>query len=142
MHGREERAPGLTSPEGWRSCEEYLFAVDLYNNSYWWECHEALEGLWIAAGRTSIQAHFFQAIIQAAAANLKWHLDNDSAARFLTQESSKKLERVLASLPEEARGRYMGLDVAAFESELQAFHAGPRPGSPRRAHPPLISLGI
>lgn len=137
LYGRAEHAPDLTPPERWRSSSEYLYAIDLYNDSFWWECHEALEGLWIAAGRTSLQAHFFQAIIQAAAANLKWHLQNESAARFLTLEASKKFDRLLDAGATGPTGRYMGVDVAGFMAALKAFHVEQR--APRD-HPPLIQL--
>ena len=49
---------------------DYLYAIDLYNYAYWWECHEVLEGLW-RAGQTTKQGNFFRALIQLAAANLK-----------------------------------------------------------------------
>lgn len=44
--------PALSLPdlnhEDWRKSEEYLYSIDLFNEEYWWECHEVLEGLWHA----------------------------------------------------------------------------------------------
>ena len=37
---------------------DYLYAIDLYNYAYWWECHEVLEGLW-RAGQTTEARKFF-----------------------------------------------------------------------------------
>ncbi|MFN7972153.1 MAG: DUF309 domain-containing protein [Acidobacteriota bacterium] len=138
-YGHKEPAPtDLTSPDDWRRCRTYLHAIDLYNNGYWWECHEALEGLWIAAGKFSIQALFFQAIIQAAAANIKWHLQNQSAAKLLTRQSGEKLQKVMGRGAADGR-TYMGLDVRDFLDRLEGFHTaggGTAPG----AYPPLIEL--
>jgi hypothetical protein len=41
--------PAFT-PEDWRSCDLYLYGIDLFNHGYWWEAHEALEDVWLAAG--------------------------------------------------------------------------------------------
>ena len=35
----------------WRSCIPYLYGIDLFNHEYWWEAHESLEAVWVAAGR-------------------------------------------------------------------------------------------
>ena len=132
-HGEPEPEADLGPPEEWRECRCYLWAIDLYNNGFWWECHEALESLWIEAGKRGPQALFFQAIIQAAAANIKWHLDNPSAARFLTEEASKKFDVVLEQA---SPAPYMGLDVADFVARLRAFHVGGAAAD----YPPLINL--
>jgi len=63
--------PDLTTND-WRQCESYLYGIDLFNLGYWWECHEILEGLWHAAGRETATAHALQAVIQCAAAHLKF----------------------------------------------------------------------
>lgn len=134
-HGKAEPDAILTPPEDWRSCRDYLHAVDLYNAAYWWESHETLESLWIAAGKASSQAIFFQGIIQAAAANIKWHLKNEGAASFLAKEAGKKLEKAAS----EGEQRYMGLDVTAFAQDLVAFHVEGGGRDPS-AWPPLIVL--
>ena len=37
----------------WKNNEDYLLGIDLYNYHYYWEAHEAWEGLWIASIRNS-----------------------------------------------------------------------------------------
>ncbi len=66
----EPKLPDLNT-EDWRQCEHYLYGIDLFNEGYWWECHEVLEGLWHAAGIGTPAAHVLQAVIQCAAAHLK-----------------------------------------------------------------------
>ena len=134
-HGAAEPEADLTSPGEWRRSSAYLRSIDLYNEGYWWESHETLEALWVAAGKFSPQALFFQGIIQVAAANIKWHLKNETAAAFLAKEAGAKLARATR----EAVTTYMGLDVAAFVVRVRAFHiegGGAEPG----AWPPFIVL--
>src|SRR5437868_3427744 len=61
-------------PEQWRRSMEYLYGCDLYNHGYWWEAHEAWEGLWRVVPRDSAQHRFLQGIIQVAACHLKLYL--------------------------------------------------------------------
>jgi hypothetical protein len=37
--------PDVPDPERWEACREYLRGVDLFNAGYWWESHEAWEGV-------------------------------------------------------------------------------------------------
>src|ERR1035437_2234874 len=37
------------APEEWRTLDDWLYGVDLFNRFYFWEAHEAWEGLWAAA---------------------------------------------------------------------------------------------
>jgi len=65
----------FTTPLGkWQENESYLYAVDLYNDAFWWESHEALEGLWRKVPREKIQGQFLQGLIKISAAFLKWTL--------------------------------------------------------------------
>lgn len=62
------------APERWEEDEEYLFGCDLYNHAYWWEAHEAWEGLWRLCEPDGIPFRFFQGLIQVSAAHLKLFL--------------------------------------------------------------------
>ena len=106
--------PVLLGPEQWRRMGDYLYAIDLYNYAYWWECHEMLEGLW-RAGQTTKQGNFFRALIQLAAANLKRSLGYGQAADNLTFRAISRFEQVPAF--------YMGIEVASLLSHLRE-HSG------------------
>lgn len=54
-----------------REPDEFLYAVDLFNHGYYWEAHEAWEGLWKTHGRLGPQARFYQGLIKLAAAAVK-----------------------------------------------------------------------
>lgn len=58
-------------PASWRSCREFLWAIDLFNSGYYWEAHEVWEGLWHRAGRRGLTADFLKGLIKLAAAGVK-----------------------------------------------------------------------
>lgn len=105
--GKPEPSAAHLPPEEWRANDLYLFGIDLYNYAYWWECHEALEALWRAAGRTFPQAQFYQGIIQVAAANLQRFLGRVDVAARLFSEGLERLRAVSQKV-------YMGVDVPDF----------------------------
>jgi predicted metal-dependent hydrolase len=106
-------------PEQWQRADEYLYGIDLYNYAYWWECHEVLERLWHAAGHKTEQGNFFRALIQLAAANLKYFLGHCQAAGNLLQRGLTRFERVPDC--------YMGIDVARLIDHLRQHKQGPAP---------------
>src|SRR5712692_9058451 len=42
--------------EEWRTRDDWLYGVDLFNFHYFWEAHEEWEGLWAAVERASAPA--------------------------------------------------------------------------------------
>ena len=44
-YGMVHDVPQPPNPEDWRACGDYLYGVDLFNHGYYWEAHEAWEGL-------------------------------------------------------------------------------------------------
>ena len=69
LHGR-----AAWDPSAWRTLDDWLSGVDRFNTFYFWEAHEAWEGLWAAVPRDSRPARTLQGLIQIAAALLKIHL--------------------------------------------------------------------
>jgi uncharacterized protein len=55
----------------WRTNATWLWAIDLFNHGFYWEAHEAWEGLWHAAGRRGATADFLKGLIKLAAAGVK-----------------------------------------------------------------------
>jgi hypothetical protein len=113
--GRVEEPLASWEPASWQDLDRYLEGIDLYNFAYWWECHETLEELWLAAGRTTVHARFIQGIIQIAAANLNRHLGKSAIARG---QAEAGVERMLPAGRE--RRLYMGIDVADFTARVRA----------------------
>jgi hypothetical protein len=50
---------------------QWLYALDLFNEGFYWESHEAWESFWHALGRTTSEAQFVQGLIHLAAACVK-----------------------------------------------------------------------
>ena len=119
-----EPYPRPFEPELWATSEDYLYGIDLYNWTYWWEAHEVFEGFWHAYGRTTLEGNFFQALIQCAAANLKHELGNEQATRNLIARAHARLMLV----PD----RYMGLNTAAVAEQCASWVDQRKPDAPIR----------
>ncbi len=108
----EPELPNLNT-EDWRECEHFLFGIDLFNEGYWWECHEVLEGLWHAAGIGSPAAHVLQAVIQCAAAHLKAAADCPRGAMRLHDHSLRHARW--------SGDRKLGLNLDVMIMDTRAF---------------------
>jgi predicted metal-dependent hydrolase len=71
MAGQMPEVITLQPGEAWQAHPQYLAAIDLFNHGYYWEAHEAWEGLWHALGRTGPEADFLKGLIKLAAAGVK-----------------------------------------------------------------------
>jgi len=90
----------------WRTCQPYLYGVDLFNHGYWWEAHEIWENVWFAAGRTTREGIFIQGLIQLAAAQLKRFMHEIEGATILTHAGCEKLTV--------GQDNYLGIDVPSL----------------------------
>lgn len=114
-------------PAAWPASTEYLYGIDLFNHGYYWEAHEAIEGLWVAAGRRTALGLALQGLIQIAVGQLKWRQGHANAARVLTDEGLAKLPRA---------GWWLGIDVGRLHGEIEEWFAG------NREQPPVIELDL
>ena len=128
------------APEAWAGCEEYLFGVDLFNQRYYWEAHEAWELVWHACDKARPQGLFVQGLIQITAALLRWHMGTERGARSLYASAMQHLAPARREYP----AGFMGLPLEAWCRDVEAcFAALPPAGVPRgESHPrlPVISL--
>ena len=85
------------SDANWRNNKAWLWAIDLFNQGFYWEAHEAWEGLWHAAGRRGPTADLLKGLIKLAAAGVK--------ARECRPEGVKLHAARAAELLEPSRGR-------------------------------------
>ncbi|RZF20927.1 DUF309 domain-containing protein [Halobacteriovorax vibrionivorans] len=75
----EPETNALKSSADFRNNSDYLYAIDLINHGYYWECHAYLESLWNEHNRTDDYAILFKAIIKIAAGLLKRDMGQESA---------------------------------------------------------------
>jgi predicted metal-dependent hydrolase len=99
------------APADWRTCETFLYGIDLFNHGYWWEAHEAFETVWHAAGRSSLCGKFIQGLIQLSGAQLKRFVAEPRGAQSLTRAGIEKLSL--------AEGSFLGIEVAPLIDEAQ-----------------------
>jgi uncharacterized protein len=69
--GIESIEPAKIESERWHESRPYLYGIDLFNGSYYWESHVAWESLWLVSGRKGVTADFLKGLIKLAAAGVK-----------------------------------------------------------------------
>ena len=118
-YGEEDEESGKWDSELWTDNQEYLFGIDIYNYHYYWEAHEAWEGLWIASIRNSSEHRFLQGLIKLGAALLKirmaeYEIQDLIGARNLSKSGIDLLSKVGIE-------QFMGLDIPKFLKSYQDF---------------------
>lgn len=123
-YGKDHENFILCPPQQWREDEAYLFGIDLYHFSYFWESHEAWEAIWQQSEKSGVQGQFIQALIQNSAAQMKVHAAEPVGTRRLCRAVVKRLDFVEENAKIDANGRYMGIDLAGLIEQTQR-HYGP-----------------
>lgn len=103
---------------------EYLEGIRLFNAGEYWHAHEQWEHCWLQEPES--EANFYKAIIQAAAALVKWRQGNSRGFARNWAKSSARLDR----LPPQ----YHGLDLAALRVQIDAISRS------ESAAPPILTL--
>ncbi len=119
---------GPLEADRWWRCDDYLHGVDLFNAGFWWEAHEAFEGPWRLAGRSSATCARLQGLIQIAAGLLKLELGARRTARRLAARGCARLR----ATPR----RLLGFDAEALCGAVEAHLDG------LRGLPPSIALAL
>jgi uncharacterized protein len=114
MYCEEPETPQLFVEEWW-TCEEYLWGIDLFNHGYYWEAHEAWEGLWHAAGRTGRVADFLKGLIKLAAAGVKTREGSSLVGR---QRHLLRAMELFDGVRERGHDRFMGLNLDTMATRL------------------------
>lgn len=126
--GEAAAAPPAPDPADWRAAAGYLYGIDLFNHGYYWEAHEAWEGLWAAFGRSGATATFLQGLINLAAIGFKVRLGNPRGVRANAATAARLLREAAERLGA-GRRRFMGLDVAALAGVAETWRDGRRDGA-------------
>jgi predicted metal-dependent hydrolase len=124
-HGAPEPEVQAPASEAWAGCADYLYGVDLFNHGYYWEAHEAWEGLWRAADDARV-AGLLHGLIKLSAAGVKARAGNPrGVARHAA--AAADLFRPLAA---EGRARLLGLDARALKAAADEIAAACADGDP------------
>ena len=103
--------PNPAVEDQWQECQSYLYGIDLFNHGYYWEAHEAWEGLWHACGRRSRMATFLKGLIKLAAAGVKARQGNRVGVRTHAGRAAEHFQQTVSGA---ADSHYMGLGLKAL----------------------------
>lgn len=133
QYGKEESQITPLDPADWKGNNEYLYGVDLYNFAYFWEAHEAWEGLWQMTRPGSPDDKFLQGLIQVSAALLKREQGVSSGAESLSRKGLSKL-----ALVGENQAFYCGINLPDFIFRMEKIFATSRQDNRWPEDPRLI----
>ena len=102
--GSAPQAPHWASERPWQMDRLWLRGLDLFDHRYFWECHEAFEGIWHQAEAGSGVHTLCQGLIQSSAFVLKVHMGHDKAAAVLFSSAQSKLKLVQDTVGDSFRG--------------------------------------
>ena len=112
-------APIPVSAEGSLGSDAFLWGLDLFNHGYYWEAHEAWEGLWRVADRDGPLRMLFKCLILLSAAGVKLREHKNAAAARHTMRAAAML-RLLMKVPHSAFERALGMSPAALAECAEA----------------------
>jgi len=90
--GRVE--PNIVAAGASLGSEEFRFGLDLFNHGYYWEAHEAWEGLWQMSEKRDPLRMFFKGLILLAAAGVKIREGKRAAALRHAGRAASLLNRL------------------------------------------------
>lgn len=117
MHGVPPQTVAPLDPVNWRDSTTYLYAIDLFNHGYYWEAHEAWEGLWHAADRRGPTADFLKGLIKLAAAAVKAREGNPRGVVLHAKRAVELLGSVASGGLEDDTARAAGLNPKELARE-------------------------
>ena len=109
----------MLDTERWRDCPGYLWGVDLFNHGFYWEAHEAWEGVWHAHRRTGPVADFLKGLIKLAAAGVKAREGRADGVRRHAARADELLAHVKSALAIGNSDQVAGLSMVELEGLCQ-----------------------
>jgi uncharacterized protein len=102
--------------------------VELFDAGYYWEAHEAWEGLWHAVGRRGATADVLRGLIKLAAAGIKVRERREPGVRT----HARRAAECFASARRQGGAHQLGLDLDVWIEQARAIAACPPsdPGPP------------
>ena len=99
------------------------WAEDLFNFGYYWEAHEAWEGIWHAFGRRGTKATFVKALIKLAAAGVKAREGNTAGVQRHARRASELFRLAAEDIGHGAS--LLGLDPIRLAAESDKLMTAP-----------------
>jgi hypothetical protein len=99
--------------------DAFLWGLDLFNHGYYWEAHEAWEGLWQVADRDGPLRMLLKGLILLSAAGIKIRESKQAAAVRHTGRAAALLRRLM-KVPDRAFERALGISPVALAEYAEA----------------------
>ena len=115
----------------------FLWGLDLFNHGYYWEAHEAWEGLWQVADRGGPSRMLFKGLILLSAAGVKIREGKHAAAVRHAGRAAALLRRLM-KVPELAFERALGMSpvaLAEYAETAAKTHAALQATAPGQPQP-------
>jgi len=115
----------------------FLWGLDLFNHGYYWEAHEAWEGLWQVVDRGGPSRMLFKGLILLSAAGVKIREGKHAAAVRHAGRAAALLRRLM-KVPELAFERTLGMSPAVLAEYAEAAaktHAALQATAPGQPQP-------
>jgi len=117
----DEAPPSPIEPGAWADSRLHLRGVELFNAGYYWEAHEAWEGLWLAHGRRGPTAAALQGLIKLAAAALKVREGRPGGVRSHASGAAHHFAEAIAGVGD----HHLGLDLTRCKAFAESVAADP-----------------
>lgn len=131
------------APPDWQdlpNCELFQRGRQLFNAGYYWEAHEAWEGVWIAAGRTGLVADFVKGLIKLAAAGVKLREGSPTGAQRHLVRANQLLALTQRRLVEQALFEAND-SIEQLTALVRQLQAKPPATPPQNEGQPVVLLG-
>ncbi|RUW57366.1 DUF309 domain-containing protein, partial [Mesorhizobium sp. M4B.F.Ca.ET.049.02.1.2] len=97
----------------------FLWGLDLFNHGYYWEAHEAWEGLWQVADRGAPLRTLFKGLILLSAAGVKIREGKQTAVVRHAGRAAALLSRLM-NTADHTFERALGMSPAALAEHAEA----------------------
>jgi hypothetical protein len=119
--GRTAPAIALRQPAPGARLRAFRRGVDLFNAGYYWEAHEAWEGLWHSLGRRGAAADIVKALIKLAAAGVKVREGQEHGVRT----HAGRAALLFSAASTQVGRRHLGLDLDQLAERAGQVSADP-----------------
>lgn len=112
-----EASPG--AKEASLDSDMFLWGIDVFNHGYYWEAHEAWEGLWQVADRGAPLRMLFKGLILLSAAGVKIREGKHAAALRHAGRAAALLRRLM-NAPDRAFECALGMSLTVLAEQAEA----------------------
>lgn len=100
----------------WRQSSMYLWGIDLFNHGFYWEAHEAWEGIWRQLDQQPAAANWCKGLIKLAATGVKVREGRLEGAQRHARRAAQLFESVNSA---SAEARFCGLSPSMLHPQAQ-----------------------